>query len=170
MFGEKVRDCCRKKIKFLTFLINDLKIKHHRGLTSFGKQEWFGCVNSPVYCVIISCNDRKSWITSQINKLFLVQSVPLHEYITGWLLQMDNSSRLFHQHFKDITHDRGITWFGEQEQLRLINSPLYYFIISQMTLESAITSQIIHFILVRSKCISIIPGMRHNLLPFSCTA
>ena len=52
-------------------------------------------------------------------------------------------SHLFHQ---NITHHRGITSFGKQEQLRWINSPVYYFIIPPIILESAITSEISHFI------------------------
>ena len=63
---------------------------------------------------------------------------------------MEKISRLFHEQFKNITHDRGITLFGNQEQLRWINSPVYYFIIPAMLLESGITSQISHFILVNS--------------------
>ena len=65
------------------------------------------------------------------------------------------------------SHHRGISWFWQQEQLRWINSPVYYYIISPMTLEYTITSQISHFILAGSNCFWIIPTMRHNLLLFS---
>ena len=43
-----------------------------------------------------------------------------------------------------------MTLFGQQEQLGWINSPVYYFIIPPMILESAITSEISHFVLVNS--------------------
>ena len=50
-FYRLLNPSCKKK-KYLAFLISDVNISHHRGLTSFVQQEWFRCVNSPVYCVI----------------------------------------------------------------------------------------------------------------------
>ena len=49
-----------------------------------------------------------------------------------------------------IWHKRAITLFVQQEQLPWISSAVYYFIIPLITLESAITSKISHFILFNS--------------------
>ena len=151
-FGQyfhQVWDSCRKNIKSLTFLITDVKISHHRPLTSFGLQELLRFVNSPVYFVIISCNDMKSWIKSQINKLiFIIIKLPLHEYFCKLLdYSCKWTKRLaFVISSLKISHHRGISSCGQQEQLGWINNPVYYCIIPPMTVESAITSQISHFI------------------------
>ena len=94
-FGEYLRqvgDSCHKNIKFVTFLMTDVKIWHHRKIISFVQQDYqkVSVVWIVLYIIPSSCNDMKSWMTSQINKLISLSSVPLHDYFCKLL---DNSCK-----------------------------------------------------------------------------
>ena len=115
-FGEylsQVRDSSCKKIKSLTFLITNVKISHDKALTSLVQQECFRCVNSPVCFVNISCDDIKSWITSQINQFILVSSVLLYEYLCKLLDDSCKWTKALTFLISDvkISHHRGLTSF-----------------------------------------------------------
>ena len=76
-FGEylhQIRDPSWNKIKFLTFLISDVNISHHRRITSFLSIYQFPWINSPVPS---SCNEMRICNDITNESLYFANSSPV---------------------------------------------------------------------------------------------